>query len=149
MSSHNSEPIEKFVQLNENISFKDVPAWAIPTIISVTYEVHNKASGKILSIDALDTKCVQVISEVEDDKFRIDQLSRGGSSTLYTNREGINLYMLSRSGLMLEAIFGPASPSSPSLTGESGKTKEPPAKQFFFNEGSDNMSTHISSPMIC
>jgi hypothetical protein len=65
----------------------------------------SQIDGKILNVDNLDSACIQIISK-NILKYRIDTISQSGSSTFYTDENGIKLYTLSSNNLILDVIFG-------------------------------------------
>ena len=93
---------------------QQTPTWIIPKLIAICTEL--KSQGQILNIDSSDNECIQIVSKLDHDKYRIDNISTLSNSIVYTNKEGVKLYMLASEGLILESIFGSPSPGGQSHT---------------------------------
>lgn len=87
-----------------------LPTWSIPRIIHTLSEIAKH--GTINSIDDSDSECIQIISSYET-KYRMDLISKTGSTTTYMNKEIYDLVKMHPSDFILEAVFGPPSPNLP------------------------------------
>lgn len=90
----------------------EIPLWSIPRLLRTAKEIL--MSGSIIEMDLSDPDCIQLISKGigETQRYRVDLISKSGSTTTYTNEEGYKLIVMQKHGLLLETVFGPPSPST-------------------------------------
>jgi homogentisate 1,2-dioxygenase len=83
-------------------SISKIPIWAIPRVVSISKEIQ----GKINSIDTISGDCVRIFSITTTGLYRVDHISTKSNTTIHTNKDGYNLYLLSEDELMLASVFG-------------------------------------------
>jgi len=89
-------------------SISKLPIWSLPRAINMMSEIAE--NGAIIRIDTSDPECVQLVSTFKT-RYRMDLISKTGSTTTYINKEIYELLTTHRDDFILEAVFGPPSPS--------------------------------------
>lgn len=80
----------------------NIPMWAIPKVVIISKEIE----GDIMSIKMVNERCIRILSKTLKDRYRVDDISMSGNTTIYTNEDGYKLYLLSTNKLMLDSVFG-------------------------------------------